>query len=53
LANRKPNVSEKDLILPSFESYLKNVNMNIFFFGGKGAIGSVSKKVADNRELKA
>jgi hypothetical protein len=25
--------------------------MNIFFFGGKGAIGSMSKKVADNRGI--
>jgi hypothetical protein len=39
MANRKPNVSEKDLILPSFDPIFKTINMNILVFWRKRAIG--------------
>jgi hypothetical protein len=48
LANRKPNVSEKDLILPTFNPF-KTINMNILVLEEKNGSGAVSKLI---RELK-
>jgi hypothetical protein len=39
LANRNPNVSEKDFL--NFQSILKNDKYEYFSFGGKGQWGSV------------